>query len=57
MADVKSGKKKVYISQSDGSALINDKKERNVGIPPGKFTKKVRGTKAKVATNLPDVNW
>ena len=59
MAESTSGRKKVYISQSKGNALINDKKETNVGIPPGKFNKKYRNVKAQVAEKdvLPDKYW
>lgn len=55
MADINTGKKKVYSSKSEGNAGISDKKETNVGVPPGKFTKRFRGTKAKIATNCPNM--
>lgn len=63
MAEVTTGKKKVYLSRSKGNASINDKKEEMVGVPPGKFNKKNKQTKATLAENyvgyLTDIdeNW
>lgn len=59
MADTVSGKKKVYFTRSTGKVYTKDLREPNVGVPPGRFNKKTRGTKAKVAPKdaLPDVNW